>query len=158
MSADPELVLPYARAVLNAVADASGHSSILISSTGRTPRQEAMAIYDNCEKHGVAAQLALYKPPGCAVVRVYQTRKRAGQTRGIIVQAMTKEVEWQGPSRVSRHCADPMVLSVVDVALSSVAKDAFLAAARADKRISLVLDETKTNRCIHLEVPIPAVA
>jgi hypothetical protein len=69
---------------------------------------------------------------------------------------MTREILRIGPTRVSRHAADPRVLNVFDVAPSSVARRAaFERAVRADRRVARFLIPPQ-DPGYHLEIPQPA--
>jgi hypothetical protein len=104
----------------------------------------------------VAHQLAIYACPGDAVIGVFdnQTRgmtlEQAKLSASAIQAAMTAEVMAQGPERVSKHCADPAKLSVVDMPLSSFtapAASTFKSSAAA--RVTKLLNE---NGVYHLEL------
>jgi hypothetical protein len=67
---------------------------------------------------------------------------------------MVDEINRQGPTRVSRHCGDPAVRSVVDVGWSSFngttgGRGRFRAS--AEPRVNTFLDEP-SNSCYHLEL------
>lgn len=137
---------------------AAGASRGRITSTARTPADQARAMFQNCLNAGPASQLALYGPPGDAVVRVY-INETAGMTRAQIIAdaariqgAMEAEINAQGPERVSRHCGDPAVRTVIDVSYNSFnATNRPLFEASVTPRVSRILDEPNNN-CIHLEL------
>jgi hypothetical protein len=69
---------------------------------------------------------------------------------------MEKEIIKIGPGKVSRHCADPAVLNVVDIAPSSISKkqafeDAVDAAIGQGKVSKFILPPT--DPAYHLEIP-----
>lgn len=114
-SANRESVSPRTLKVIESIAVDAGVEEIVISSTQRTARDQARAMYENCRSKGVASQLALYAAPGQAIVRVYAAQMALNQPPDKIIDAMTRAIVGVGPSRVSRHCADPSVLNVVDI-------------------------------------------
>jgi hypothetical protein len=154
-------------AMLDVVKDglrAAGQANATISSTARTPADQARAMFNNLTNPAhpiavnVANQLALYLPPGGAVINVF-----AAQTQGMTPQqiqqnavnvraAMEQEVNNQGPPNVSRHCADPNQVSVVDVSAAPFnANNAPLFIASVQARTHFI-DERQQNNCFHLEL------
>jgi hypothetical protein len=104
---------------------AAGASNGTISSTARTAADQARAMFQNLVRTGAAAQFAEYRAPGDAVIQVW-VDETAGMTpaqitanAAAIQAAMVAEINAQGPQNVSLHCADPAVISVVDVPLSA---------------------------------------
>ena len=132
---------------------AAGVTSATITSTARTPADQARAMFNNCLNHGAASQLALYAAPGRAVVQVYinmtanMTRAQIVAAAGAIRAAMEAEINAQGPSNVSHHCADPAVRCVVDVAYGP--GQLFVNAVSG--RVSRFIDEPN-NGCYHMEL------
>lgn len=98
----------------------SGNTSATITSSARTPFEQAKAMYNNIEQHGVASQKALYATAGDTVMDVYVASKASGKQRDEILQDMTNKILEVGPSTVSRHSADFTKLVVVDIAPSSI--------------------------------------
>jgi hypothetical protein len=144
---------------------AAGQTSATINSTARTPADQARAMFNNLVKaskpvaDNVADQLRLYAPPGDAVVNVFvaetqgMTRAQIIQNRAVIQTAMVQEINTQGCTRVTNHCADPAQLNVVDVGanvFNSRNSPLFIAAVQG--RVSRFLDERNSNGCFHLEV------
>lgn len=144
----------------------AGQSVATITSTARTPEDQARAMFNNLVKPGfsiqanIADQLALYASSGDQVVQVFAAAA-AGLTRQQILaqgdtikQAMVTKINELGPSTVSKHCADPAVLSVVDVGAG-----AFTAANKAlfsnyiATRVDNAIFEPKNN-CFHLELSV----
>lgn len=154
----------YATGVLCEALAASGNREVQIDSLGRTPAQQAFAMYKNLEKNGVANQRDLYSShvtvpptplPGCRVIDVYEQAKADGHIPGDIVIAMTDEIVAIGPEHVSAHCADPKVKKVIDMYRAKFpAPNALIAALKRDPRVSKVLDEPY-NGALHVEIPIP---
>jgi hypothetical protein len=137
---------------------AAGASVGTISSTARTPADQARAMFNNIRNHGAASQFALYAPPGDAVIQVY-VDETAGMTpaqidtnAAAIQAAMVAEINAQGPENVSRHCGDPAVRTVVDVSYGSfntTNRSQFRSS--VTPRLTYIIDEP-TNSCLHLEL------
>ena len=69
---------------------------------------------------------------------------------------MLKEVYRQGPSKVSKHCADFRQLNVIDIAPSSISnRAAFHRALLNNSKISRVLDPWTPSKApvFHIEIP-----
>src|SRR5215213_7531998 len=134
-----ENVTNFSLKVLEDILQAAGLTSALITSTARTPADQARVMFNNIVKTGVAAQKKLYAAAGDLVIDEYVKAKKAKKTPVEIKAAMEAKIIAVGPTKISHH-ADPSVLCVFDVAPSSVAnKAAFEKAVRADKRVSKFL-------------------
>ena len=137
---------------------AAGASVGNITSTLRSPADQARAMFNNIRNKGAASQFALYGPSGDAVIQVY-VNETAGLTPAEILTnaaeiqaAMVAEINAQGPSNVSKHCGDPAVRSVVDVGYSSFnTTNRSLFQTSVTPRVTKILDEPK-NSCLHLEL------
>ncbi len=136
----------------------AGASTGTITSTQRTPADQARAMFNNCLNNGAASQLALYAAPGDAVIQVYigmtqgMTTAQIQANAGAIRAAMEAEIVAQGPENVSRHCGDPAVRSVVDVSYNSFnATNRPLFRNAVAARVTRLLDEPNNN-CFHLEL------
>lgn len=148
-------VSEFSIGVLTDVMKAAGTASVIVSSTQRSPANQARVMYDNIVNKGVAAQHALYGVNGDAVIDVYVAARAAGKSPDDIRAAMTAKIIELGPMSVSHHAADPKVLNVFDVAPSSVADvNAFVKAAMADKRVSKFL-KPPADPGLHFEIPQP---
>jgi len=112
-------------------------------------------MYNNITNQGVAAQKRLYGPSGDKVIDVYVAEKAKGKSKAEIMDAMEDKILEIGPSKVSRHLADPKILAVIDIAPSSIVNDnAFVAALERDSRISKLL-KPPTDPAFHIEIPQP---
>ena len=148
-------VTPYSLGVLKDILATAKLSSALVSSTSRSPKEQARVMYDNAEKFGVEAQKRLYGPSGDKVLDVYAQRKAAGATPDDVKLAMETKIKELGPTHVSRHASDPHVLNVFDVAPSSIRdKVGFEHAVKADSRVSYFL-VPPNDPGYHLEIPQP---
>lgn len=158
-SAKPAVVSTYTRNLVRSLLKAADCPSCVISSTSRTPAEQARAMYANIINLGVTSQLALYAPAGDEVINEYVRVRKTGAAPATIIAAMTAKIVALGPSRVSLHCADPTALNVIDIAPSSIADPvAFLAAiqvATAQGTISRYFSPGSHDPAFHLEVPQP---
>jgi hypothetical protein len=143
-NADQTVLSATALDIVKDVAQAAGLTSIMISSTARTPTDQARVMYNNLEGagegQGVEAQKALYGTSGDQVIDVYVEQKAAGKTADEIKAAMKAKIDELGPTNVSNHCQDPATMIVFDVSPVSVgdtqANSAFATAAEAESRVS----------------------
>jgi hypothetical protein len=148
----------YTSTVVTDILKAAGIESATITSTTRTPGDQARVMYDNIVANGVASQKALYAATGDQVIAVYEKLHAEKKTESEIVDAMKAKIVELGPSNVSKHCADPSQLNVVDIAPSSI-KDraAFEKAVEADKRVVGFLKPPQ-DPAYHLPIPQNAPA
>lgn len=138
-NADSSTVSPYSEKVLQAILDEAGLDSALVTSTTRTPEDQARIMFDNLESQGVKAQLKLYGAAGDRVIKVYEASKLAGKSPDEIKDDMLDAINRLGPSNVSHHVADPKVSNVIDIAPSSISdKKAFLQALREAEKQGLI--------------------
>ncbi|WP_066370650.1 transglycosylase SLT domain-containing protein [Herbidospora mongoliensis] len=153
--ANRAVVPDYAITVLTDLLRAASLSDALVTSTQRTPADQARAMYDNCERHGAEAQKNLYGKYGDQIIDVYTTAKAAGRDPGQIKADMTRKIVDVGPKNVSLHTADPRTLAVIDVAPSSIRdRAAFERAVKADARVARFL-RPPDDPAYHLEIPKP---
>ncbi len=154
-NAKSDRVPEYARRVIDDILRAARCPFALATSTARTPAGQAAVMWSNLNAYGVDKQRALYAAAGDEVIEVYRTLRAKGESRERTIVAMTAKIVELGPERVSRHCADPSKLCVIDIAPSSVlSKARFEAAVRADGRVAKFL-LPPLDPAYHLEIPIP---
>jgi RHS repeat-associated protein len=144
-------------AVAQIVANA-GLTSVMISSTMRTPEQQANAMYHNIVKNGVEHEKGVYGTNGKKVIDAYDAAEREGKSKEDIITDMTNKINELGPSNVSDHCSTYENYSkknVFDIGKGSVSdKEAFVKAldqAKADGLIDGYLNE---NTCYHIIITI----
>jgi hypothetical protein len=158
-SADASVVSELSRQVLKRILGDAGLGSCTITSTVRTPKRQANAMYNNIEATSIEKQLGLYAEPGRKVIREYQRLKPLGHGRLAILAAMEDKIDMLGPGTVSRHCADPSELNVIDIAPSSIASPSrFLAAlTQAEQRgeVSRFFSPAQGDPAFHVEIPQP---
>jgi hypothetical protein len=145
---------------------AAGQASATITSTSRTPDDQARAMFQNLTNpnrtiaQNVQNQLALYGAAGDRVINVF-VAETTGLTRDQIIAnsaairaAMSADITaniqaWQGG-----HLADPNVRVVVDVGAAVFnAQNGPLFVASVSPRVATFFDERTTNGCYHLEIP-----
>jgi hypothetical protein len=97
--------------------------SVILTSTTRSPADQARIMYSNLETYGVDQQKELYAASGDEVIDVYASLKKAGKTPDEIKSGMEQKIIAIGPQKVSAHCADTSKKCVFDVAPSSVPAD-----------------------------------
>jgi hypothetical protein len=96
----------------------------IVTSTVRTPADQARIMYGNIEAHGVEAQRKLYKPAGGGVIiDIYVHQKAQGATAEATKHAMEQKIVELGPEHISAHCTADPAKSVFDVAPSSIPAD-----------------------------------
>jgi len=160
-NANQSVVSLHTIGVLTGILDDAGLSSCLITSTSRTPADQARIMHNNIVRDGVVKQKKLYAAAGDAVIDEFVRGKKAGETKAQIIALMEARIRAIGPERVSHHCADPAVLNVVDVAPSSVKnKQAFesaVAAAKSQGTVSRFITPGQHDPAYHLEIPQPTI-
>jgi hypothetical protein len=154
-NAKPAALTDFSRGVLTDILRAAGLARAVLSSTSRSPSEQARVMFANLERQGIDAQRKLYKEPGRKVIEVYRQAKLAGKSPAEVQALMTAEIVRLGPTTVSRHAADPKILNVFDVAPSSIAnRAAFEAKVRAEPRVAKFL-LPPNDPGYHLEIPQP---
>jgi hypothetical protein len=154
-NAKSEDVTAFSHGVLTDILRRARIERALVSSTRRSPSEQARVMYNNLEQHGAEHGKRLYAGAGRKVIDVYVEAKRAGKTPALIQADMTDTIIAIGPEKVSKHAADPKRLNVFDVAPSSIRdKAAFESAVRAEKRVTKFL-VPPADPGYHLEIPQP---
>ncbi|MDP9193006.1 MAG: dockerin type I repeat-containing protein [Acidobacteriota bacterium] len=142
---------------------AAGASVGNITSTARTPADQARAMFNNLTNstntvaQNVASQRALYGAGGDTVIDTF-VAQTAGMdratmltNRATIQAAMVTTMNDIGPETVSRHVGDPAVRSVIDLGYSSfTGGNGPLFVSSATPRVDRLIDEP-SNNCYHLE-------
>jgi hypothetical protein len=146
----------YAGTVLSDIMNKSAVETVLITSTTRTPANQARIMFENLEKYGVEAQLALYKTAGKMVIEVYQKMKFANASKLFIIPAMKQKIIDLGSQNVSKHCANSLVRSVFDVAPTSIPvfkRGAFMVETAAHEHVDKFL-KPPVDPAYHIEITI----
>ncbi len=154
-SAREETFSAYSRSVLEDILRATGVSSCTITSTTRTPNDQARIFYQQLTG---TLPAAAYAAAGEAVRAVGRAAIKAKKGRDEVIALMEASVRTYNPmSQVSKHLADPAVLNVFDVAPSSIParkRAAFVNAVNADARVNKFLHPgNSTDPAYHIEVP-----
>jgi len=135
----------------------AGVPSILITSTARTPADQARIMYENIERYGVDHQKLLYSKYGDQVIDEYSKYKSQRHHKQFIISMMQAKIIALDPSKISNHVADPMKLNVIDIAPSSIdpgLRNLFVAAVQGEKRVAKYIGPPK-DPAYHLEIPQP---
>jgi hypothetical protein len=149
--ANSSALTDYSRSVISDVANQAGVSSLKISSTARSPEDQARVMYENL----MAGTASEYKAPGRAI---FESARDAGlsaeQTKALMASQIRDFLD-QGKF-VSSHVGDPSVRNVFDVAPSSVSnRAAFEAAARANPSVTKFLSTQNNDPAFHFEIVQP---
>lgn len=123
--------------------------TIHITSTARTPEQQARAMLNNIKKNGVASQKNLYAPPGDCVIDVYNSAKSDEEN----YQNMLAEIYRQGPTKVSKHCADLSKLNVLDISRRNLTATQISTIISYLESLGARCIDEKDNHCVHIEIP-----
>ena len=105
--ADSSVVSSYSISVIKDAMRTAGVKYCTITSTIRTPKEQAEAMYNNCnKKNGVQEQLKLYGDAGDQVINVY-IKNHGKKSPNEIKKLMTEKIEYilnVEKINVSRHC------------------------------------------------------
>jgi len=127
--------------------------SLTVTSTYRSPEDQARVMYQNTEKLGVDSQNKLYGKEGKEVIKAYSDAKGQKLGKSEVIKAMAEVVK-SNPSAF-KHSSDPAVLQAVDIDPGSVKggdRKGFEDALKADKGVSNVFLPPK-DPAIHVEIP-----
>ena len=152
-----QFVSEYSRLVLTDIMRKAGVPSILVTSTARTPADQARIMYENIERYGIEHQKLLYSKYGDQVIDEYSKYKSKKHHKQFIISMMQAKIIALDPSKISNHVADPMKLNVIDIAPSSInpsLRSLFVKAVLGDKRVAKYLGPPK-DPAYHLEIPQP---
>ncbi len=148
------MVTDTSETVVKEIVAKAGDKSCTVTSTARTPAEQASAMYHNLETEGVDAQKGLYADAGDKVIDVYVASKAEKKTPDQIKADMTAKINELGPALVSNHCADSSKLCVLDIDPNSIVhKTKFIEEAGNDSRVSKFL-KPPSDPAYHLEIPV----
>ena len=131
--------------MLAQVCENIGEHDITISRTAASVHEQAVVMYGNIKRYGVKSQLDVYADAGDAVIRCYSSRLTDEEN----IRMMEAEIKKQGPSKVSKHCADQSKCNVFDIAQSSVTDINKLRKELEAKGCRVLIE----NHSIHVEYP-----
>jgi hypothetical protein len=139
-SADKTTMTATAIKTLKEICSKACISSVKITSTARTAKDQARVMYDMIEAKGAKYAKNLYGANGKKVVEVYEASKKKKLSADDTKQAMLDKINELGPSNVSHHVVSgDGKICVFDVAPSSIAD------AEAKKRF---VKETKAHASV----------
>lgn len=146
-NANSSSISEYTKDILRRVGAATENYQIDITSTARSPYDQARIMYNNIVRD-INEQRRIYRQPGQEVIDVYESESNLGRTREQIITAMKNKIVELGPSTVSHHCADSNVINVFDIAISTLTNaEQFLTNIKTEADKVLV-----ENRCYHIEI------
>ncbi|TLD78417.1 hypothetical protein LS81_011130, partial [Helicobacter trogontum] len=76
----------YSLNIIKKMVKNSNNPIVTITSTIRTPMEQAEIMYDNIITNGLQKQRDTYKQPGQRMLDVYETQKKAGKSKEEIIQ------------------------------------------------------------------------
>ena len=136
--------------ILKEVGEASGNNDIYITSTARTPYDQARIMYENCESTGALVQKGIYASSGDAVIDVYTEENNLGKSKEDVISAMEDKIMEIGPSNVSKHLADPDVMNTFDISYGQLTdKSKFWDEMEKRSELDKILEE---NSCYHIQI------
>ena len=156
-----ETVTDYSSGVIKDVMKTAGLDSIKITSTSRTPAEQAEIMYGNIVTHGVDAQKKLYGASGDKVVDEYSNALTSKKNKEEIISAMGDKIVsiHENTPNAFKHVSDPNVLNVIDIAPSSIPSDkqkSFKEAINGESRIKKAFFPP-TDPAFHIEIEQPEV-
>jgi hypothetical protein len=146
-SAHEDAVSQNSIRILKEVGSISNNNDIYITSTARTPHDQARIMFDNCESD-IQEQRNTYLEPGQKVIDVYVSN--VNKTRNQVIGLMEAKINELGPSTVSKHCANSNIINVFDISISRLINpNDFLTEIQRRTEVDQVLTE---NGVYHVEI------
>ncbi len=154
----------HSQTVITDLLRKAGQESAKITSVTRTPEDQARIMFDKLEgktggkDRGVDGQKALYGKKGDSVIDVYLKAKDAGDNDVEIKRKMIAQIYAVGPSKVSKHCADPSKLNAIDIDPKSINhKEVFEEVLEEAKKKGIISNYLKPplDSAYHIEIPQP---
>ncbi|MCR6497144.1 hypothetical protein LJB71_13520 [Thermomonas sp. S9] len=146
----------YSEEVLRQNMRAAGVSGMTVTSTYRSPENQARVMYQNTEKYGVKHQMKLYGASGREVIQSYADAKKEGLNRGDTIAKMAGVItnQMEGNPDLYKHSQDPAKMNTADISPASVkgSQSSLINEFKSDSRISNVLTPPK-DPAIHVEIP-----
>jgi hypothetical protein len=122
-SAGIKPLVAAAEKILDGILEKCNVSGALVTSTVRTPDDQARIMYENIERYGIKAQRQLYKAAGKLIIDVYESQKSMGANADAVKHAMAQKIVEIGPEKISAHCTADPNKSVFDVSPSSIPEE-----------------------------------
>ena len=119
-------IMPWAEAIIEEILIRAGIAGAIVTSTKRTPADQARIMYANLNGPGldrrryIERQLRLYGDNGDLVIRVFEQQLAIGATAADTMHAMEQKIIQLGPQKVSAHCIDDADREVLDIAPLSI--------------------------------------
>ena len=136
--------------LLKEVGKKTNNLDIYITSTSRTPYDQARIMYDNCIAHGSESQKNIYKQPGKNVIDVFISQSAANKSKEEIIKKMEEKVIGEGPSNVSKHCSDISKMNTLDLSYGKLKNStSFYNEIKKRTELDLILEE---NNCYHIQI------
>lgn len=167
LAADKQIVSEYSIRVIKMALKESGVSVAVITSTIRTPEEQAKIMLKNAKK-GLDKQYELYDKKGDTVLKVYEQNK--SKSDADIIKLMVEKIEeWAKEGKyISKHCMsknDYSKSNIIDIGLNSMKSrnpgfdskkfTAALEKLKAEGYLEVCIDETmKSNSCWHIEIKV----
>ena len=141
--------------VLTTAMSKSKVSRVLITSSGRTVREQALAMYWMIKTKGADYARRLYAKYGDMVIDVAQQAIEQGKGKEEVINLIEAKIKEVGPRRVSRHIIgeDYSRLNVIDIAPSSIGSklSLFIRTLREDERVKWIITPDK-DPGLHVEI------
>lgn len=106
LKADKQIVSEYSIQIIKMALKESGPKTAVITSTIRTPEEQAVIMLENAKKN-LKKQYSLYGTAGDAVLKIYERNKSKSDVLNLMVSEI-KRLEAMG-KRVSQHCVSKEV-------------------------------------------------
>ncbi len=113
---DKSSISAYTLKVIKFLFSQAGITSLTITSSARTPKDQARVMFNNLER----GNRIEYKEPGQEVVNIYDVEKPKGTSDADIKNAMENKIKNLYPRLVSRHTIEPTFVNVIDIAPNSL--------------------------------------
>jgi hypothetical protein len=154
-NADKAAMTANALKVLREICAKACISSVQITSTARTAKDQARVMYEMIQSRGVEYVKKLYGSSGQQVVEAYEETQKKNLTAEEVKAAMLDKINEVGPRNVSHHVVgSDGKLCVFDVAPSSIPanlRDKFVKEAKANAKVKQFFEPPK-DPAYHLEV------
>jgi D-alanyl-D-alanine carboxypeptidase len=119
-----DVVAASSLATVGEVLRAARLTKATITSTARTPTDQARAMYQNLAGKNtdekVERQYRLYGAGGDKVIDTFVELRDRGLSAAAIQEGMRQRIEEVGPRKISKHLADPATLNVLDISPASL--------------------------------------
>ena len=147
----------YSLNITKKMAKHSNNLIVTITSTTRTPMEQAEEMYKGCVSEGIQEQYKLYAAAGDKVIKVYEDLHKT-KTKQEVIQAMYEKIVALGAYNVSHHCIeDVSKTNTIDISVWRLKNPQdFKREIRKFETLKKLkfIDETK-RQCYHIEITQP---